>query len=298
MVATISQEALRKAAQDYERDGFAVIENFFSEEEVEQIRKETVDMVRDESSRLNKDGQVHQGEIWENPDKNEYYVACADGKTRLFYEPYAVDKNAGKLALKPEEGICKMGFALHRNRPFFMDIVRRKKITDMFRALDYINPTLIQTMVNFKNPKVGGEFIPHQDTSYLTTTDPSQVVGFWFALDDATVENGCLDIIPGSHKWALNRKYVKVKEGKKADGSILEWTGPMAVYDERMYIKAPCKRGALILIHGLLVHKSEPNRTEKSRWAFAFHAFDSGKCKWVDGWLPSTCPAFVPIYAN
>lgn len=292
----LTEEILKKAAADYEKNGFAVIEGFLSEDEVDQIKKETVDYVRSESSKS--DGKVIPGEIWEQPEKNEWYGSCYDTKTRLFYEPYAVDKKDMKLVMPAEQGICKMGFALHKHRPFFMNFVRQKKINDMFRALNYINPTLIQTMVNFKNPRVGGEFIPHQDTSYLTTTEPQYVVGFWFALDDATVENGCLDVIPGSHKWSLCRKYVRCPEGKKPDGSLLEWTGPMAVYDEKTYIKVPAKRGALVLIHGLLVHKSEPNRTDKSRWAFAFHAFDGGRCNYVDGWLPASCQSFVPIYAN
>lgn len=294
----VSEEQIKNAAESYEKNGFAVIEDFLTAEEVQQIKEETINYVKEESARMNPGGRVSPGEIWEQPEKNEYYGACSDSKVRVFYEPYAVDRKESKLTIPPEQAACKLGFALHKYKPFFMDIVRRKKIIDMFKALEYNDPMLIQTMVNFKNPKVGGEFIPHQDTSYLTTTDPQHVVGFWFALDDATVENGCLDVIPGSHKWALNRRYVRCKDGKKPDGSILEWTGPMAIYDEKMYIKVPTKRGALVLIHGLLVHKSEPNGTDKSRWAFAFHAFDKKKCSYVDGWLPSNCAAFVPIYAH
>lgn len=294
----LTEEFLRKIAADYERDGFAIIEDFLSEDEVQEIKVETVKYVKDESPLNRPDGKIVPGEVWEEPEKNPWYNACPDTKTRVFYEPYAADKKQMKLVMPPEEGACKLGFALHKYRPFFMNFVRQKKITDMFKALNYINPTLIQTMVNFKNAGVGGEFIPHQDTSYLTTTDPTCVVGFWFALDDATIENGCLDVIPGSHKWNLCRRYVRCKEGQKADGSYLEWTGPMAVYDEKMYKKVPCRKGALVLIHGLLLHKSEPNRTNKPRWAFVFHAFDNSRCTWIDGWLPKTCQAFVPIYAH
>ena len=294
----LTEEILRKAAADYEQNGFAIIENYLSHDEVDRIKRETVAYVREETANSQlAEGRVRPGEIWANPDKNAWYFESGDAKTRLFFEPHAVDEKENKLKIEVEKALCKIGFALHKHRPFFMDFVRQKKIVDTLKALDYADPTLIQTMVNFKNPKVGGEFIPHQDTSYLSTTEPKHVVGFWFALDDATAENGCLDVIPGSHRWALCRKYQPCKE-KRADGTLLEWTGPMAIYDEKSYIKVPCKKGALILIHGLLVHKSDPNRTDKSRWAFAFHAFDSARTKWVDAWLPSNCPAFVPIYAN
>ena len=55
----------------------------------------------------------------------------------------------------------------------------------------FADPRLIQSMYIFKQPRIGGEVVAHQDATFLYT-DPVSVVGFWFALEDATVDNGCL----------------------------------------------------------------------------------------------------------
>lgn len=51
----------------------------------------------------------------------------------------------------------------------------------------------------FQQPGIGGEVVPHQDNSFLIT-EPATCTGLWLALEDATITNGCLWAIPGSHK--------------------------------------------------------------------------------------------------
>jgi len=73
-------------------------------------------------------------------------------------------------------------------------------------------------MVICKQPEIGGAVPPHQDSTFLYTNPPS-AVGFWYALEDATVENGCLSFLKGSHKWApLSKRFVR-----KADGEGTEF---------------------------------------------------------------------------
>lgn len=55
-------------------------------------------------------------------------------------------------------------------------------------------------MYIYKNPAIGGEVEPHTDNTYLITSPKLSILGMWFALHDANVENGCLWGIPGSHK--------------------------------------------------------------------------------------------------
>lgn len=50
-----------------------------------------------------------------------------------------------------------------------------------------------------QQPGIGGEVVPHQDNTFLYT-DPPTCTGMWLALEDATIKNGCLWAIPGSHK--------------------------------------------------------------------------------------------------
>lgn len=62
-----------------------------------------------------------------------------------------------------------------------------------------------------QQPKIGGEVQPHQDSSFLYT-DPPSVVGLWWALEDATLENGCLWSLPGSHASGVARRFFKTCE--------------------------------------------------------------------------------------
>ena len=58
-------------------------------------------------------------------------------------------------------------------------------------------PCRLQSMLIFKQPFVGGEVVPHQDSCFVTT-DPLSCVGIWLALEDATRDNGCLWTLPGA----------------------------------------------------------------------------------------------------
>ncbi|KZZ99042.1 Phytanoyl-CoA dioxygenase [Moelleriella libera RCEF 2490] len=69
------------------------------------------------------------------------------------------------------------------------------------RSLGFRDPRCLQSMVICKQPEIGGAVPPHQDSTFLYT-DPPSAVGFWYALEDATLENGCLSFLPGSHRWA------------------------------------------------------------------------------------------------
>ena len=78
--------------------------------------------------------------------------------------------------------------------------------------LGYSDPRLLQSMVIFKQPRIGGEVVAHQDATFLYT-DPITVMGFWFALEDATVENGCLEVLPGGHRLGLSKLFRRAEAG-------------------------------------------------------------------------------------
>ena len=119
----------------------------------------------------------------------------------------------------------------------------------MARGLDFQDPVVVQGMYIFKQPGVGGEFVPHVDCSYLfNKNSPGDgLVGFWLALDDATVENGCLNFVPGSHKNIdennIRRFRVTSKDPLEAG---MEGEDPVFGDDERKSV--PVEKGSLILI--------------------------------------------------
>ena len=126
---------------------------------------------------------------------------------------------------------------------------------------------------------------PHQDSTFLYTNPPS-AVGFWIALEDATVGNGCLSFARGSHSRApVTERFVRKREGNGTEFVEVEgerWPERMEreeVSDgeggrEEKYELQEVEAGTLVLIHGNLLHKSEKNLSAKSRFIYTFHVIE------------------------
>jgi phytanoyl-CoA hydroxylase len=138
---------------------------------------------------------------------------------------------------------------------------------------------LLQSMYIFKQPAIGGEVSCHQDSSFLYT-EPTSLVGLWFALEDATLENGCLRVIPGGHKLGLKSRFIRAENG----GARFEIFDHEPWPQERL---APieAREGALVIIHGLLPHMSYANRSPKSRHAYTLHVIEEGSHYPAENWL-------------
>ncbi len=141
-------------------------------------------------------------------------------------------------------------------------------------------PLLMQSMYIFKQPRIGGEVVCHTDHTYLWT-DPPSVTGFWFAIDDATTENGCMWALPGGHRLPV-RARSKLNAARTA--SVLEVLDPVP-YPADGLVPLEAARGTLILLHGALPHLSGPNRSDKPRHAYTLHAIDGAAEYRADNWL-------------
>jgi ectoine hydroxylase-related dioxygenase (phytanoyl-CoA dioxygenase family) len=148
------------------------------------------------------------------------------------------------------------------NDPFFRSVAASPHILDMAAQL-IGNPRHIMLYSDqvFLKPAVCGSAKPlHQDNSYFRVTPHDFGVTCWIAVDDATIENGCLRYIPASHKLGLLRH-------KSLDDTHLT---PEAdnIGEE---IPVPIPAGSAIFHHLLALHSSAPNTSAKSRRAWALH---------------------------
>ena len=124
----------------------------------------------------------------------------------------------------------------------------------------------------YKPAKKGGVVAWHQDYSYWTRTKPVAHITCWCTLDDATIENGCLNYIPRSHKWGLLPKTVIAGDlhGIKSflnDEQKKEFEHPQPT---------PAKAGEAIFHHSLTLHGSGENKSAQPRRAFVINAFADG----------------------
>ena len=146
-------------------------------------------------------------------------------------------------------------------------------------SLGYDEPLLLQSMYILKPPRIGGEVRVHQDSTYLYT-DPESCIGFWFALEDATTENGCMHFIPGAHKKPLKELQYRASNGKMTYKTLDDTPWP-----ENSTVPAEAKAGTLVIFDGRAPHLSGPNRSARSRHAYTFHVIESKSHYPAENWL-------------
>ncbi|CAH1366790.1 hypothetical protein MTP99_008083 [Tenebrio molitor] len=280
--------------QQFESDGYVVLEDFLSEAEVQELRSECDNLIKNmpqESKRTvfsTVDSNVQQ-------DKDTYFLESAD-KISYFYEKDALGPN-GELKVDPQLSLNKIGHALHELNPVFRKITLDERVKECCFQLGYEDPVVVQSMYIFKNPELGSEVIAHQDASYLYT-EPVKIVGFWLALEDATVENGCLWFSKGSHKSGVHRRYIRNPD--KDSSNLLIYTSQSPHYQKNGFTAVPVRKGTCILIHGQVVHYSDANKSNKSRHAYAFHVVEQKNTKYSEeNWLQqSEDTPFLSLYKN
>ncbi|CAD5114349.1 DgyrCDS3487 [Dimorphilus gyrociliatus] len=266
---------MQNIIEDFEKNGYAVIDDFLAEDEIQSLRTACHELVED----MNPNEHKTVFSTIKITHGDDYFLTSGD-KIRYFFEEGVFNED-GNLKYDKHVSLNKIGHALHVLSPEFRKVTFSDK--NLARAINLKDPVIPQSMYIFKQPKFGGAVIPHQDGTYLYA-EPMKVVGMWIALEDATLENGCLWFAPGSHKCGLYGNYRSVRnpEWPAKDGSssvIYEGTKPN--YDEHTWKPVPVKKGSLIVIDGLVVHKSERNTSERSRHIYTFHMVENSS-KWSE----------------
>ncbi len=205
-----------------------------------------------------------------------YFLESAD-RISFFLEEEACDGN-GHLLVPKHRAVNKIGHAQHDLDPVYGQFSRTDDLAELCADVGFADPLLLQSMHIFKHPEIGGEVTCHQDSTFLYT-DPMTCTGFWFALEDATLENGCLQAIPGGHKSGLKSRFLRHGTDVSFDH---EDTAPWPM--EKL-VPLEVAQGTLIVLDGLLPHYSAANRSGRSRQAYTLHLIDGQAHYPDDNWL-------------
>ncbi|XP_064027074.1 phytanoyl-CoA dioxygenase domain-containing protein 1 isoform X4 [Pogoniulus pusillus] len=194
-MAVVTQHQIQK----FYEDGFLVLEHFFTAEECDSMRSQIQRIVEEMEvpPHCRTQFSTREDEQLQAQGSSDYFLTSGD-KIRFFFEKGVLDEK-GNFLVPKERSISKIGHALHAHDPVFKQITHSPKVQELGRKLGLERPVVVQSMYIFKQPGIGGEVTPHQDATFLHTEPLGRVLGFWIALEDARLENGCLWFIPGSH---------------------------------------------------------------------------------------------------
>ena len=269
-------------ADAWQRDGFLVLPGFKSAAEVVAVctrAREIVDAFE----------PADDSGVFSTRDRSRVVdaalLASAEA-VHCFFEEEAFDTQ-GRLCVPKARAINKIGHALHDRDPVFDRFSHGPALARLAAALGLARPQVWQSQVIFKQPHIGGEVGWHQDASFFVTT-PQTVTTFWFALEDATLDNGCLWVEPGGHCGPLREQYVC--EDGRLTMRALDAT-PWPTHERALPL--PVAAGTLVVFHGLLPHCSAANRSPMSRLACTLHVTDAGAVYAPLNWLQRS--AALPV---
>ena len=244
-----SQRWRRKAAQ-YRRDGYLVLPRLFGRKEIAALCAEVTAIGRGERGGV-------RGLTQDAAELDEHEV-----RTRYLciHHPHKISSRMKNALFHPE-------------------------VVTALGAVIGPNVKCMQSMLFIKGPGKPGQ--PwHQDEFFIPTRDRS-LCGVWIALDDATIANGCLWVLPGSHRLGVLYP-TRPLAAPGFDGSPAAYDFPWQDGDSR---PVEIAAGGVVLFNGYLLHRSLPNTTSDCfRRALVFHCMSAESLlPWDDeGRMPHT----------
>ena len=266
----------RSQTEFFSENGYLVLPDFIDAQACLQLRDramylaETLCPTPQEATVFTADGTAEHA-------TDNYFLSSGD-KIRCFFEKDAFTAD-GKLKNTIELSLNKIGHALHDLDPVYNKFSRSPQMKHLAADLQMADALMIQSMHIFKHASIGGVVDVHQDSSFLYT-EPGSCVGFWFALEDATIQNGCMWAKPGGHVTTL-RSWFRRQDSGGTEFKILD-TSPI---DMTEMIPLEVKKGACIVLDGLLPHYSLHNKSQRSRQAYAVHTISPLAHYPVQNWL-------------
>jgi len=201
-------------------------------------------------------------------------AALASGRLPARTTEIAFEAGFDADRLRPEERedhVRKLSWYVEDSQPLRAAAMAPR----LQRALDQLlgrGRLLFQDMALIKPPRIGSAKPWHQDAAYFRVSDPGLIVGVWIALDAARRENGCMEVVPGSH---LDGPAVHLPH---ADMNRCEIRADRLRLADRVAIELD--PGDALIFHALLHHYTAPNRSDLRRRAVQFHFHQTG-LRWL-----------------
>ena len=156
----------------------------------------------------------------------------------------------------------------HAHRDAVKALARDRRLVELVERFLGAGVSVYFSQIFFKPPEGGGPKPAHQDNFYFGPTDIEGVVTAWIALDNSTLENGCLYFGDGTNQGPVYRHFAP--EGEPYNLQL-----PATVLDKQPMAPAPVRKGGVSFHHGNTFHASGPNHSQSWRRACALHFVSS-----------------------
>lgn len=206
-------EITNEQLKQYEEQGYIVFEQLFSDEEIDHIRA-IVDELDEEAE-----------EVLKAKAKSGDFISSA--------------------------GVINFNWNINFRHPDLQKFIADQRFVDLTTAILGSDTKLYWDQSVYKRPEGDRDFPWHQDNGYVPT-DPVHYLTCWLALEDATLENGCIWVQPGTH----HKGFVP---------HIKTDIGLICYYGDNEGIPVELKKGSMVAFHSLLFHRSTPNRSLNTR---------------------------------
>ena len=215
----------------YRDDGFVPVENAFTPDEVREALTGIDDLV----------------------------MGKRPGFKGIMYE-HAAKEMLPTLPLENRLDAVRKFWDFAAYEPRLDAMAKHPKLARILELILGEEPKMFQDMALIKPPRIGREKPWHQDHAYFDYPLGTRVVGVWIALDEATVENGCMRVLAGGHR-----------DGPKLHFQRRDWQICDADMKGVRPVAVPLKPGGLMLFDGLLPHGTPTNFSPTRRRAVQFH---------------------------
>jgi len=232
----------------FERDGFLPVRGLLRPEEVESIK----DILA---------GYLREGLQWLTQGQPPETDTVQVNGVLIQLEPAVL---SDKVTVSEPLYAARKVWNLYGNDALVTGIIRDKRIISMVTDILGDEVWFFADKALLKPPHIGVEKPWHQDIPYFPfePKEPYLHVAVWIALDEATAENGCMQYIPGSHRWG----------NLTTSTTWTETVSHLAVDTDRIdtsqAVLVEAQPGDVVLHDGMVLHYSAPNRSSRPRWAF------------------------------
>lgn len=241
---------IKNQREFYDKNGYLIVSDLLSDNEIDILKKETKEIFKGNRGLL--EGLIEPSQNEEDEDILKKYVAI--------HFPHKISE-------------------------VIYSFLKHDKIVSILQNLVSENVKCMQSMLFVKAPGKAGQSW-HQDEFYIPTRDKS-LIGVWIAIDNANIDNGCLWIIPGSHKLGYILPRVKNENKNFADIDTVD----VSSYKQEDMIPVEVKKGSVVFFNGYTLHSSLKNQSVTNfRTALVNHYMSAeSMLPWdQDGKLPAS----------